>query len=365
MERKGRIGILTGGGDCPGMNAAIRGVAKKAIVDYGLEVVGFEDGYEGLIHDRHRALGYDDVSGIINLGGTILGTSNTSNPYAYATAVDGRIEFRDVSRAVLNNLERLHLDCLVCVGGDGTLSVAERLSGEGMPIVGVPKTIDNDLCGTNLTIGFDTAVTVAAEGIDRVHTTAQAHHRIMIVEVMGRNAGWLALHAGVASGGDIILIPEIPYNVEAVAATVRRRSRSGRRFTIVVIAEGAKPVGGDVVVRQVVKNSFEPLRLGGVSFALAPQLEELTGMEARALVMGHLLRGGPPTPFDRVLATRMGTSAVDMIVNRQFRQMVGLSGESLAGVPLQEIAGRQRTVSPDHALVRSARSAGTSFGDGE
>jgi len=365
MEDRRRIGIMTGGGDCPGMNALIRAVAKKAIVRHGFDVIGIEDGYEGLIHDRHRALGFDDVSGIINLGGTILGTSNTSNPYSYATVRDGRTEFSDVSRLVLGSIERLRLDCLVCIGGDGSLSVAERLSREGVPVVGVPKTIDNDLCGTDRTVGFDTAVSIAAEGIDRVHTTAQSHHRVMIVEVMGRNAGWLALHAGVAGGGDIILIPEIPYDLNAVADRVRRRSRTGKRFTIVVIAEGARPVGGDVVVRQLVKTSAEPIRLGGISFTVSAQLEELTGLEARALVMGHLLRGGPPTPFDRVLATRMGTLAVDMIVDQQLGHMVGLSGDSLVTVPLAEVAGRQRKVPPDHPLIDSARSVGTSFGDRE
>ncbi|OGO40276.1 MAG: 6-phosphofructokinase [Chloroflexi bacterium RBG_16_57_8] len=360
---KRRIGILTGGGDCPGMNAVIRAVAKKAILDHGFEVIGIEDGYEGLIHNRCRPLTFDDVSGIITLGGTVLGTSNTANPYAYGTRKDGDVVFEDVSPAALATIEKLGIECLVCVGGDGSLTVAERLSSDGVPVVGVPKTIDNDLYGTDVTVGFDAAVSIAAEGIDRIHTTAQSHHRVMIIEVMGRNAGWLALHAGVAGGGDIILIPEIPYDIEAVVERVKQRSRAGKRFTIVVIAEGAKAKGGEVVVKRVVKGSVEPIRLGGISFALSPQLEERTGMESRAVVLGHLLRGGSPTPFDRVLATRMGTKAVDMVIDRQFCHMVGVKGESLINVPLTEVTGRQRKVPPGHPLVQSARSMGTCFGD--
>ncbi len=363
VEKKRRIAVLTGGGDCPGMNAIVRAVAKKAILDYGAEIIGIEDGYEGLIRDRHRVLTYEDVSGIITQGGTILGTSNTANPYAYATKVNGVFEFRDVSKSVLANIEKLRIDCLVCVGGDGTLGVADRLYRDGVPVIGIPKTIDNDLFGTDITVGFDTAVSIATEGIDRVHTTAESHHRVMVVEVMGRNAGWLALFSGVAGGGDVVIIPEIPYDVRVVADVVRRRSSRGKKFTIVVIAEGAKPKGGQPVVRKVVKDGSEPVRLGGVSFVLASEIEDLTGIETRALVMGHLLRGGTPSAFDRVLATKLGTKAVDMIADEHYCRMVGIQKDTLVEVPLEEVALGQRKVPLDYQLIRSARSVGTSFGD--
>jgi 6-phosphofructokinase 1 len=268
MNRKNRIAILTGGGDCPGINAVIRAVVKKAILEYGMEVIGVEDGYDGLIHNRHRKLHYDDVSGILTVGGTILGASKISNPYRYAVKAGRRIVFRDVSKKTIRNARALGIDALVCIGGDGTLGIAHRLMRDGIPVVGIPKTIDNDLRGTDVTFGFDTAVAIATEAIDRLHTTAQSHHRIMIVELMGHRAGWIALFAGVAGGGDIILIPEIPYDIKAVAAKVRERNRIGRRFSIVVVAEGAKPKGGDIVVKRMVEKSADPVRLGGVGFVL-------------------------------------------------------------------------------------------------
>jgi len=359
----GRIAIMSGGGDCPGTNAVIRAVAKKAILEHGLEVIGILDGYEGLIRNHHRRLRYEDVSGIITLGGTILGTSNTANPYSYSAGGGPRARFRDVSAATLANFERLGVDCLAVIGGDGTLSIADRLRQDGVPIVGIPKTIDNDLRGTDVTFGFNTAVAIATEGIDRLHTTAQSHHRVMVIEVMGRNAGWIALHSGIAGGGDILLIPEVPYDIDRVVEKVRERARRGKRFTIVVVAEGAKPKGGDVVVSRLVKDSAAPVRLGGVGLAVGAQIEELTGVETRTVVMGHLLRGGGPTAFDRVLATRLGTRAVDMITAGRFGRMVGVRGDALVEVPLDEVAGGPRLVPPDDPLVRSARSVGTSFGD--
>ena len=249
MARKlRRIAILTGGGDAPGMNAVIRAVVKKAILEYGVAVTGIEDGYDGLVKGRYRRIAYDDVSGILTLGGTILGTSNTANPYRYPVQSRSKLEFEDMSRVTLKNIEKLDIDCLVCIGGDGTLGIANRLSKEGVPVVGIPKTIDNDLRGTDITFGFDSAVCIATEGIDRLHTTAQSHHRVMIVEVMGRNAGWIALHSGIAGGGDIVLIPEIPYDVGIVADKVQERNKKGRRFSIVVVAEGARPRDGNVVI---------------------------------------------------------------------------------------------------------------------
>ena len=363
MTKKGRIAILTGGGDCPGINAVIRAVAKKAMLGLGLEVVGILDGFEGLLHNRHRILHFDDVSGIINLGGTILGSSNKANPYRCPMKKEGPLEFEDLSRTAIDHFERLEADCLVCIGGDGTLNIANRFFKDGVPIVGIPKTIDNDIRGTDITFGFDTAVYIATEGLDRVRTTAQSHHRVMIVEVMGRNAGWIALHAGVASGADVVLIPEIPYDLDIVVEKVNDRNRRGKRFTIVVVSEGACPRGGGKVVRRVVEESTDPVRLGGIGFLLGSQIESETGVETRTVVMGHLQRGGVPTPFDRVLATRLGTRAVDMMLDRSYGYMVGVRGNDLVDVPLQEVARGQRRVPPDDPLIGSARSVGTCFGD--
>lgn len=363
MGKKSRIAILTGGGDCPGMNAVIGAVAKKAILEYGLEVIGIEDGYEGAIRSRHRRLQYDDVSEIITLGGTVLGTSNIANPYRYATRKGDKLEFQDISQQAISNIKKLEIDCLVCIGGDSTLSIASRLFKDGVAIIGVPKTIDNDLRGTDITVGFDSAVCIATEAIDRVHTTAQSHHRVMIVEVMGRNAGWIALHAGVAGGGDVILIPEIPYEMDIIADKVKERNKRGKRFTIVVVAEGAKPKGGDVIIKRVVKESADPVRLGGIGFILAAQIEKMTGVETRAVIIGHLQRGGVPTPFDRILATRLGTKAVEMIAKEKYGYMVGVKGNSLSEVSLEDVAKGPRLIPLNDLLIQSARSVGTCFGD--
>lgn len=363
MGNKHRIAILTGGGDCPGINAVIRAVAKKAILGYGLEVIGIEDGYDGVIHNRHRQLKYSDVSGIITLGGTILGTSNTANPYHYAVPMNGKLEFEDVSRTALANINKLKIDCLICIGGDGTLNIAHELFKDGVPIIGVPKTIDNDLRGTDVTFGFDSAVSVATEGIDRLHSTAQSHHRVMIIEVMGRNAGWIALHSGIAGGGDIILIPEIPFDINVVAEKVKERSTTGKQFSIIVISEGARSKDGHCVIQRIVKESTDPIRYGGVGLVLGSKIEELTGIETRTVVLGHLQRGGVPTPFDRVLATRLGTNAVHMVQNREYGYMVGIRHDSLVAVPLDEVAKGQRTISPDDELIQTARSVGTCLGD--
>jgi 6-phosphofructokinase 1 len=363
MSKVRRIGIMTGGGDCPGLNAVIRAVAKAAFFEHHWEVLGIEDGYEGLIQNRFRKLEPSDVSGILTIGGTILGTSNTANPYGYIVRSGGGTVCRDVSRRVLRNARAMNLDALVLIGGDGTLASADRLFKSGLPIIGVPKTIDNDLGGTDVSFGFDTAVTVATEAIDRLHSTAQSHHRIMIVEVMGRRAGWIALYAGVAGGGDIILIPEIPYTAEAVAAKVAARRKWGKKFSIVVIAEGAKPLGGEVVVRKLVAASAEPVRLGGVGFVLGDELERLTGMEARCVVLGHLQRGGSPTAGDRVLATQLGAEAVKMIARGEFGRMVAVQGGRIVSIPLDIPARGPRLVPHDHPVIAAARSVGTSFGD--
>lgn len=360
---KKRIAILTGGGDCPGLNAVIRAVTKKAMFEYGMEVLGIEDGYEGLMENRFHLLKNTDVSGILTLGGTILGTSNKANPYRFMVNQGGTTETKDRSKEILQNIKEMDIDCLVCVGGDGTLAVAHKLFKDGVPVVGVPKTIDNDLYGTDITFGFDSAVSVATEGIDRLHTTAQSHHRVMIIEVMGRNAGWIALYAGVAGGGDIILIPEIPYDLDKIIKKLEERSKIGKRFSIIVVAEGAKPKGGDVVIKRIIKDSAEPIRLGGIGFVLANQIEQATGLEARAVVLGHLQRGGSPTAFDRVLATRLGTKVVDMIIKKEFGFMVGVRCDGLVSVSLEDVAKGARQVPLDHPLIHSARAVGTCFGD--
>ena len=361
---KKRIAILTAGGDCPGLNAVIRAVSKKAIFEYGMEVIGIEDGYEGLIRNKHRKLSSQDVSGILTLGGTILGTSNTSNPYGYAIMEGKKLKLKNVSKTAIKNLKKLGVECLFCIGGDGTLSAAYKLFKDGVPVIGIPKTIDNDLIGTDITFGFATAVSIATEGIDRIHTTAQSHHRVMIVEVMGRKAGWIALYSGVAGGGDIILIPEIPYDINAIVEKVKDRNRKGKRFSIMVVAEGARPKGGDVVVKRIIKGSPEPVRLGGISFVLGDQIEKMTGLDTRAVVMGHLLRGGTPVPVDRILATELGTKAMDMMQDKEFGHMVGVKGASFVSVPLRDVAKGFRAVPLDAPLIKSARSLGTSFGDG-
>ncbi len=363
MPSKKRIAVLTSGGDCPGLNAVIRAVTKKAIFEHGMEVIGVEDGYEGLIYNKFHKLEGLQVSGILTLGGTILGTSNTANPYRQAVKRGKEIEFQDVSKTAIANLKKMKIDCLICIGGDGTLSTANKLSRDGVPVVGIPKTIDNDIRHTEMTFGFSTAVEIVTEGIDRLHTTAQSHHRVMIMEVMGRRAGWIALYSGVAGGGDIILIPEIPYSMNWAVQKVKERNQSGKRFSIVVVAEGAIPKGGQMVVRKIVKESTDPVRLGGISFVLAAQIEKLTGIDARAVVMGHLQRGGSPNSFDRVLTTQLGTRAVDLIVKKEFGFMIGVKGNDFVNVPLDKVDQGPRLVPLNHPLIRSAKSIGTSFGD--
>ncbi len=362
MRKRKRIAILTGGGDCPGINAVIRAVAKKAILEEEAEVIGIEDGYHGMVENRYRILQYDDVSGILTQGGTILGTSKIANPYRYPVKKDGELEFKDLSRVAIKNLKDLEINALICIGGDGTLGIAHQLFKDGIPVIGVPKTIDNDLRGTEITFGFDSALSIATEGIDRIHTTAQSHHRVMIVEVMGHRSGWVALYSGVAGGGDILLIPEIPYEVDIVSDKVKERNKRGKRFSILVVAEGAKPKGGEVVIQRIVKESSDPIRLGGIGFVLGRQIEELTGLETRTVVMGHLLRGGTPTAFDRVLATRLGVRAMEMVREKKFGYMVGVKGESLIDVPLKEVARGPRRVPLNHPLIKVARSVGISFG---
>lgn len=360
---KKRIAILTGGGDCPGINAVIRAVAKTAMIDYGLEVVGFLDGYEGLVQNRWRKLEYEDVSGIITLGGTILGTSNKANPFRYAVPQkDGGMRIEDMSDAAVRNFESHNAICLVVIGGDGSLKIADQLCKMGLPIVGVPKTIDNDVDCTDRTFGFDSACATITEAIDKIHTTAQSHHRVMIVEVMGRYAGWLALYSGVAGGGDLILIPEIPFDFEVVSTRLKERNRKGRRFSIVVVAEGAKPIGGDVVVKKIIKESTDPIRLGGIGQIVGEKIEGMTGLETRVTVLGHLQRGGSPTSFDRVLATRFGSNAARLAAEGKSGVMVALRSQEIVTIPISDAVAKLKSVSLDDDLIKSALSVGTSFG---
>jgi len=362
MKKIKKIGVLTGGGDCPGLNAVIRAIVKKATQEGDCEIIGIEDGFEGMIHNRHRKLNSEDVSGILTLGGTILGTSNRANPFKYLVKEKGGVVFKDFSRRAIKNLKNLKIDCLVCIGGDGTLAISHRLAREGIPLVGVPKTIDNDVWGTDITFGFDTAVHIATEGVDRLHTTAESHHRVMILEVMGRRAGWIALYAGLAGGGDIILIPEIPYDMDVVVEKIKERGKKGKKFTIMVVAEGAKAKGGDVVVKEIVKDASDPVRLGGVSFALGKDIEKRTGIETRNVVMGHLQRGGSPTAFDRILGTQLGSKAVDLIWARNFGFMAGVCEGKFVKVPLSKVARGQKLVPLNHVLIKTARSIGICFG---
>ena len=360
MPNVRKIGVLTGGGDAPGLNAVIRAVVKAAY-NAGIEVIGLEDSFDGLIYpQKARRLTPRDVTGILRLGGTILGTVNRGNPlHAPITTPEGTFDYAD---RVLQMFERTGLDALVCIGGDGTLAISYEFHKRGMPLVGVPKTIDNDIVGTNSSFGFDTAVSFATEAIDRLHSTAEAHRRIMVVEVMGRYAGWIALHGGVAGGADVILIPEIPYDLDKVSACIRERDTFGARFSIVVIAEGAKPRGGSVSLIEQAQGSH-PERLGGAGMQCAKELEARTGKETRYVVLGHLQRGGAPTAFDRTLATRFGGKAVELIRAGQFGDMVANHPPDIVPVPLAEVVGKTRTVPLDYDLVHTARALGVSFGD--
>jgi phosphofructokinase-like protein len=355
-----KIGVLTGGGDAPGLNAVIRAVVKSAC-NTGIEVIGLEDSFDGLLDPRRtRTLTPQDVTGILRLGGTMLGTTNRGNPFEYPThGPEGKADYSD--RCIATFAE-MGLDALVVIGGDGTLGIAHQFYLKGIPVVGVPKTIDNDIVGTNSSFGFDTAVSFAAEAIDRLHSTAEAHRRIMVVEVMGRYAGWIALHAGIAGGADVILIPEIPYDLDKVAKRLRERDELGARFSIVVVAEGAKPVGGSHMIRTAARPGYVE-RLGGVGALVAEQLEQMTGKESRFVVLGHLQRGGAPTAFDRVLATRFGAKAVELIGRGVYGRMVANNPPDIVHVPIADVVGRTRTVPLDYDLLTSARALGVSLGD--
>ena len=328
-----RIGILTGGGDCPGLNPVIRAVVRKALLE-GYEIVGIKNGWKGLVENDTMLLNLDTVSGILPKGGTILGTSRT-NPYK----TQGDVE------KVKNSFKKMGLDALVAVGGEDTLGVASKLIKDGISnIVGVPKTIDNDLSATDYTFGFDTALNVATECIDRLHTTAESHHRIIVAEVMGRHAGWIAIEAGIAGGADVILIPEIPIDIDEVCAIIKKRHARGKTFSIVVVAEGAQFKDGNMVTQEQKLDAFGHVRLGGIGENLAALIEKRTGFETRVSVLGHIQRGGSPTAFDRVLGTRLGVKAVELIKNKKFGRMVALAGIKIIDVPLEDAVKALKTV---------------------
>lgn len=363
MSQARRIAVLTGGGDCPGLNAVIRAVTKSAINVYGMEVIGFQDGFKGMVENNYIPLTLKTVSGIGHTGGTILGSSNRDDPFRYLSIEDGKEIFTDQSDRAIENMKQLGIEGLIVIGGDGSLHIAQNFYEKGIKVVGVPKTIDNDLSATDVTFGFNTAVDTASEALDRLHTTAESHHRIMVLEVMGRYAGWIALHAGIAGGADVILIPEIPYRIDSVVDKVKKRYDQGKKFSIIVVAEGAKELGGEMVVHRMVPQSHDPIRLGGAGEKLAVELEEAAGLETRVTVLGHLQRGGSPIPYDRILSTRYGVAAVEAFARGAYGTMVSLRGSNIVAVPIIDAIEQLKTVDPNSDIIRAARAVGISFGD--
>jgi ATP-dependent phosphofructokinase / diphosphate-dependent phosphofructokinase len=355
-----RIGVLTGGGDAPGLNAVIRAVVKTAC-NADIECVGLEDSFDGLIEaDRSRPLTPRDVTGILRLGGTILGTTNRGNPFAYPVSTsEGR---RDYSDRCVEMFHKMALGALIVIGGDGTLGIAHKFCQRGVAVVGVPKTIDNDIAGTTDCFGFDTAVAFATDAIDRLHSTAEAHHRVMVVEVMGRYAGWIALYAGVAGGADAILIPEIPFDISIVADRLRGRDRWGAKFSIVVVAEGAFPKHGEISLVEAAHGAHAE-RLGGIGEKVCAALAAATDKETRSVVLGHLQRGGAPTSFDRVLATRFGGKAVELVRRGDFGTMVAFEPPDIIARKLEDVVGKTKVVPADHDLLLTAKALGVTFGD--
>jgi phosphofructokinase-like protein len=358
-----KIGILTGGGDAPGLNAVIRAAVKTAINQFDFQVLGIEHGYDGFLNEEGiYPLTLDSVRGILPRGGTILGAANRGNPFAREVVRDGKVVIEDVSDQVAENIRKLNLDAIIVVGGDGTLKIAMELFEKGVPVIGVPKTIDNDVGGTEITFGFDTALNIATEAIDRLHTTAESHHRVMVLELMGRDAGFITLHAGVAGGADVILIPEIPFHYEKVNEKILARIESGSHFSIVVVSEGACAVGGEQVYRSEGDDIYVA-RLGGVSFEVGRQIELGCQVETRVTVLGHIQRGGTPSAFDRWLATRYGAGAVRLAAAGGFGRMVSLQDAKIVDVALKDALAVPKRVDPAGDAVLTARGVGISFGD--
>src|SRR5512142_858574 len=361
MEVLMRIGVLSGGGDAPGLNAVIRAVVKSAIFKYGWEVTGIIDGFEGLLTPiKTRQLTSWNTRGILFVGGTILGTTNRGNPFAHKTVVGGREICEDHSALGVSNIRDLGLHALVVIGGDGSLKIGHGLQKLGIPVIGVPKTIDNDLMATHVTFGFQTAVDTATEALDKLHTTAESHQRVIVLELMGRYAGWIALEAGIAGSADVILIPEIPFSMDKVVEKLLERKKAGSKSSIVVVAEGARPVGGEMAVREKAADGYV-LRLGGMGERVGSEIGKRTGFDVRVTVLGHLQRGGSPCPFDRLLATRYGAAAVELLAQKNYGAMVSYQPPDIRSVPLASAIDKLRLVDPDCDLVKMAEGIGVSF----
>ena len=368
-----KVAILTAGGDCPGLNPVIRAVVKTAINKYGLEVMGVRHGYFGLYHGDFIKLGLEDVEEIITKGGTILYSSNKDNLFQYPVKdkdgslvrdENGKLVYEDCSDVAVENLKKAGIDAIFILGGDGSLTSARDFARKGVNVIGIPKTIDNDLAHTDYTFGFDTAISVATDGLDRVRTTGMSHHRIMVVEIMGRGAGWMTLHAGIAGAADAVLIPEIPYDITKVAEKIKEDKANGKEFSVVAVSEGAKALDGKQVVLKVIEDSADSIRLGGVGAVVADQLEKLTGSEARATTLGHIQRGGTPTAHDRVLSSRYGYAAVELCMKGGFGRMVALQGDKIVDVSLEDVIGKKtKNVDPNGELVTMAKAMGVCFGD--
>jgi len=357
------IAILTGGGDCPGLNAVIRGVVRNAVGKKGWRVLGIEDGFDGLVGEiRFRELTLDSIRGILPRGGTIIGTSNRGNPFSYPVDVDGKVELRDISDTAIDAFRQTGAEVLIAVGGDGTLKIAHGLYEKGLPVVGVPKTIDNDLRATDVTFGYRTAVAIVTEALDRLHTTAESHHRAMVVEVMGRDAGWIALESGIAGSADAILIPEIPYSPELLCRAIEQRRQRGSRFSIIVVAEGATVVDGERVLQKSAEENLGVERLGGVGHEVAQQIGQCLDMETRVVTLGHLQRGGTPDAYDRILASRFGVRAVELIAQQKYGRMVSLRGQNVVDVELESAIHSQNLVDPQGELVQTAEALGIMVG---
>jgi 6-phosphofructokinase 1 len=375
MNKIRKIGIITGGGDCSGLNAVINGITKAAVKKYGVEVVGFTRGYKGLYTNAHRPLGLKSVSGIMHEGGTILKSSNKDNLFNFPVQQkDGSIKYEDVSDDAVRNLKYLGVDALIVIGGDGTLTSARDFYRKGIPVVGVPKTIDNDLPATDVTFGYNTSLETITDALDKIHTTAYSHDRVMVVEVMGRNSGWLALEGGLAGSADVILIPEIPYDINAVVEKVRERDAFGREFTIIVVSEGAKPKDGAQTVREIVEDSADSIRLGGVGQVITDQLQKLIpNHEVRYTNLAYIQRGGITSQFDRALGLMFGVNAVDLLMNGGAGRMVQLKGRKITSIPLEDVVGKGevgetsrgggKTVDPEGQHVQVAKAIGISFGE--
>jgi 6-phosphofructokinase 1 len=375
MSKIRKIGIITGGGDCSGLNAVINGITKTAVNKYGVEVVGFTRGYSGLYKNDYRPLGLRSVSGIMHEGGTILKSSNKDNLFNYQVVQpDGTIKYEDVSDKAMQNLKYLGVDALIVMGGDGTLTSARDFYRKGLPVVGVPKTIDNDLPATDVTFGYNTSLETITDALDKIHTTAYSHDRVMVVEVMGRNSGWLALEGGLAGSADVILIPEIPYDINSIVEKIRQRDAFGRNFAVIVVSEGAKPKDGKQVIREIVEDSADSVRLGGVGQVLTDQLQKLIPEhEVRYTNLAYIQRGGITSQFDRALGLLFGVNAVDLLMNGGEGRMVQLRGRKITSIPLEEVVGSGevgetskgggKSVDPEGQYVQAAKAIGISFGD--